>query len=80
MIGSTTCFNLVNELLESYYKLYYEFNKKELKNFYLKANETLLKLKESYDRKENSSQILSSLDTILHLIKNLSEENMVVKL
>ncbi|MAF51306.1 MAG: hypothetical protein CMH64_04415 [Nanoarchaeota archaeon] len=74
-------FEGVNELLVSFNNLYYKFDKEKLREFYKKANNTLEKLKNSY-KKNNSIevQILSNLDTILHLIKNLSEENMVIKL
>ncbi|MAG52548.1 MAG: hypothetical protein CMH62_01145 [Nanoarchaeota archaeon] len=75
------CFEGINGLLEQFHCLYYDFDKKDLKKFYENAQNTLKLLKESYEKGNGvDSQILSSLDTILHLIKNLCEENMVVKL
>ena len=75
------CFEGVNKLLADYYEMYCDFSRDKVKKFYEDAQETQRKLKDSYEGGNSSDvQILSSLDTILHLIKNLSEENMVVKL
>ena len=75
------CFEMVNNLLLNYHDLYYNFGREEAKQFYKYAGDALEKIKESYEKGNSTDvQILSSLDTILHLIKNLAEENMVVNL
>jgi len=72
-------FNEVNLLLNECYDLFYGYSKEKLIIFHDKANEILHRLKKSYKAKKNG-QILSSLDTILHLIKNLCEESLVVSI
>ena len=72
---------MVNNLLLNYHDLYYNFGREEAKQFYKYAGDALEKIKEKYEKGNSTDvQILSSLDTILHLIKNLAEENMVVNL
>ncbi|MFH1209712.1 MAG: AbrB/MazE/SpoVT family DNA-binding domain-containing protein [archaeon] len=72
-------FNEVNILLNECYNLFYGYSKDKLIIFHDKANVTLDRLKKSYKARKNG-QVLSSLDTILHLIKNLCEESLVVSI
>ena len=74
-------FNEVNLLLNDYFEIFNKYDKEKIINFYDKAELLLKRLKSNYSkRKGNEIQILSGLDTILHLIKSLIEENFILSL
>ena len=74
-------FSEVNLLLKEYYSLFNKYDKEKIITFYEKEDLLLENLKKNYNkRSSNEIQILSGLDTILHLIKSLIEENFVLSL
>ena len=74
-------FDDVNKLLDDYYELFYHYDKKKLIDFHQKGHEILVRIKECYNNKRNSEiQILSSLNTILNLIKNICEDTLIVNI
>jgi len=74
-------FDELNLLLKNYFEIFSKYDKAKLIKFYENADNLLSKLKKSYSkRKGNEIHILSCLDTILHLIKSLIEENFILSL
>ncbi len=74
-------FDDVNNLFDDYYELYYHHDKNKLIDFHQKSNDVINKLKESYSNRKNIEiQMLSSLNTILNMIKNMCEESLIVNI
>jgi len=74
-------FGEVNELLEDYYGLFYDYDKKKLIDFHERYYHIMSKLKKNYNNRKNSEiQILSSLNTVLNSLKNVCEDTLVVNI
>src|SRR3989344_6544028 len=74
-------FSDVNGLFDDYYELYYNYDKNKLIEFHKKGNEIINNMKDNYHNKKNSEiQMLSSLNTIVNMIKNICEESLIVNI
>jgi len=74
-------FGDVNGLFDDYYELYYNYDKNKLIEFHKKGNEIINNMKDNYHNKKNSEiQMLSSLNTIVNMIKNICEESLIVNI
>lgn len=72
-------FNDVNNLFDDYYELYYNYDKEKLIDFHQKGNDIVNNLKDNYHNKKNVEiQMLSSLNTIVNMIKGICEESLIV--
>lgn len=73
-------FKSINNLLESYQYLLFDFENKKLKDFYTESNRIKKLLTSVKIKNVNETRILSSLSTIFHLTKSLSEESLLISL
>ena len=73
-------FKRINNLLRFYYETFYDFDNKKFRRFYADAGVLLKDMKEFKKGNIMETRTFATLFTILHLIKSLSEENLVMKL
>ena len=73
-------FTLVNKMLREFYDLFYNFDKKRLREFYEKAEVILNEFKKFKRSNSTETEIYATLFSVLHMVKSLSEENLVISL
>ena len=73
-------FEKINNLLEKFFEVFYKFSSKKLIDFYAYAEEILKDMKQFKRSSLTETRTFATLFTILHMIKSLSEENLVLSL
>ena len=73
-------FRKVNDLLKLYYEIFYGFDSEKLKEFYEKADILLADFNKFRGKTNGETNAYVTLFTILHMIKSLNEENLVIKI
>jgi len=73
-------FERINILLKDYYEMFYNFNSKRLKEFYESTDVLLKDLKKFKKTSLTETRTFSTLFTIFHMIKGLTEENLLINI
>ena len=73
-------FRKVNELLRIYFDIFYKFDNNKLAEFYAKADIVLGDLRKFKGKTNGETNAYVTLFTILHLIKSINEENLVINI
>jgi len=73
-------FEKVNKLLEMFFEVFYKFSSKKLIDLYVYAEELLAEMKHFKRSSLTETRTFATLFTLLHMIKSLSEENLVLSL
>jgi len=73
-------FEKVNKLLEKFFEVFYKFSSKKLIDFAVFSEEVLSEMKQFKRTSLNETRTFATLFTILHMIKSLNEENLVLSL
>ena len=73
-------FRKTNDLLKMYYDMFYSKNNINIREFHKKANYLLKDFRKFKGMSTNETNAYVTLFTILHLIKSLAEENLVINI
>ena len=73
-------FEKINKLLEKFFEVFYNFSSKKLIDFAVFSEEVLSEMKQFKRTSLNETRTFATLFTILHMIKSLNEENLVLSL